>query len=193
MQIRRHLTYANVMATIAVFGVLAGGSAYAISKIDTSDIARRAVTAKKLDSKAVRTSKLGSNAVTGEKLADEAVEARNLGELAPVALAGVVAYNGTIFSWFNRINDHEPTLTRTEEGVYELQIPGIDGPSGFAYQEMLSSVNLVSDQPGEVTSRWVDCSGGGCLRPIVHTFDSGGDPADRSFVYLLYRADHVEQ
>lgn len=37
-RIRRRLTYANVMATIAVFGVLAAGGAYAASKIGTNQI-----------------------------------------------------------------------------------------------------------------------------------------------------------
>lgn len=34
-QIRRRLTYANVMSSIAVFGVLGGGGAYALSGHDT--------------------------------------------------------------------------------------------------------------------------------------------------------------
>jgi formylglycine-generating enzyme required for sulfatase activity len=41
--IRGRLTYANVMATIAVFGVLAGGGAWAASRIGASDILRNAV------------------------------------------------------------------------------------------------------------------------------------------------------
>ena len=40
------LTYANVMSTIAVFGVLAGGGAYAASKIGADDIKRNAVRSK---------------------------------------------------------------------------------------------------------------------------------------------------
>ena len=41
-----NLTYANVMSTIAVFGVLAGGGAYAASKIGSSDIAENAIRGK---------------------------------------------------------------------------------------------------------------------------------------------------
>ena len=65
-RIRPHLTYANVMATIAVFGVL-GGSAWAASKIDTNQIERGAVTAKKLHKNAVTTKKIKDEAVTGDK------------------------------------------------------------------------------------------------------------------------------
>ena len=66
-RIRPHLTYANVMSTIAVFGVLAGGSAWAASKIDTNQIENGAVTAKKLHKNAVTTKKIKDDAVTGEK------------------------------------------------------------------------------------------------------------------------------
>jgi hypothetical protein len=37
-RLRSRLTYANVMSTIAVFGVLAGGSAYAANTIGSTDI-----------------------------------------------------------------------------------------------------------------------------------------------------------
>lgn len=42
-RLRGRLTYANVMSTIAVFGVLAGGGAYAATKIGPRDIRKNAV------------------------------------------------------------------------------------------------------------------------------------------------------
>jgi hypothetical protein len=58
--IRRHLTYANVMSTIAVFVVM-GGSAYAFAK--------HSVGTKQLKNKAVTTKKIKDGAVTGAKIA----------------------------------------------------------------------------------------------------------------------------
>ena len=66
-RIRAHLTYSNVISTIAVFGVLAGGSAWAASKIGTNEIEPGAVTAKKLHKNAVTTKKIKDDAVTGDK------------------------------------------------------------------------------------------------------------------------------
>jgi hypothetical protein len=73
------------MSTIAVFGVLAGGGAYAASKIGTSDIENGAVTAKKLHKKAVTKKKVKNGAVTKAKLGDGAVRARNLGPIRVVS------------------------------------------------------------------------------------------------------------
>ena len=66
-RIRPHLTYSNVMSTIAVFAVLAGGSAWAASKMGTDQIKKGAVTAKKLHKGAVTTKKIKDSAVTGAK------------------------------------------------------------------------------------------------------------------------------
>jgi hypothetical protein len=69
--ITRRLTYANAMATIAVFGVLAGGGAYAASKIGAGDIAKNAVRSKHIKKNAVKTPKIKNGAVTEAKLAEE--------------------------------------------------------------------------------------------------------------------------
>lgn len=191
MRLRQHLTYANVMARIAVFGMIAGGSAYAISKIHTSDIASKAITAKKLDGQAVKTSKLADGAVTSGKLADGGVETQNLSTRATLPMAGVSVYSGEVRGWFNRFNDQQPTLASTQPGVYELRIPGID-PQIYTDLNLLSTVGLVGPgpQPGEIASSWTQQSDGGDLHPIIKTYDNAGAPADRSFTYLVFYADH---
>jgi hypothetical protein len=82
-QIRRHLTYANVMSSIAVFMVLGGATAIAATKIGanqlkansvkTGKIVKEAVTAGKIKNGAVNESKLADGAVTTNKVADNAV------------------------------------------------------------------------------------------------------------------------
>ncbi len=62
--IRKHLSYANVMSTVAVF-LLLGGSAYALAK--------HSVGTKQLKNKAVTTKKIKNGAVTGAKLAPGSV------------------------------------------------------------------------------------------------------------------------
>jgi hypothetical protein len=62
---RRHLTYANVTASLALFVVLAGGGAYAASKLKLKN---NSVTTPKIANGAVTSPKLAAGAVTRDKL-----------------------------------------------------------------------------------------------------------------------------
>jgi hypothetical protein len=77
--VRKRLTYANVMSTIAVFLVLGGATAFAATKIGTSEIKAGAITSGKIAKEAVGTAKIKNNAVNGGKLADGAVTGSKLG------------------------------------------------------------------------------------------------------------------
>jgi hypothetical protein len=96
-QIRKRLTYANVMSTIAVFLVVGGASAFAASElaknsvgtkqlksnaVTTAKIKKEAVAAAKIKNGAVGTSKLGAGSVTGDKLAAGSVDAAKIGKAA---------------------------------------------------------------------------------------------------------------
>jgi hypothetical protein len=83
-KIRRHVTYANVMSSLAVFLILGGATAFAAIKkvganeikansIKTGKIVKEAVTAGKIKNLAVTEGKLADGAVTTNKLADNAV------------------------------------------------------------------------------------------------------------------------
>jgi hypothetical protein len=67
-QIRKRVTYANVMSSIAVFLILGGATAIAAKKIGTNQLKAGAVTKAKLHKNAVTTGKIKKNAVTGAKV-----------------------------------------------------------------------------------------------------------------------------
>lgn len=69
-QIRKRLTYANAMSSIAVFLVLGGATAIAASQID-----KKSIGTPQLKSNAVTTAKIKKNAVTKKKIAKEAINA----------------------------------------------------------------------------------------------------------------------
>ena len=81
-QIRKRLTYANVMSSIAVFLILGGATAFAAAKIGTKQLKAGAVTTGKLKKEAVTTAKIKKNAVTGAK-----VKESTLGEVPLAATA----------------------------------------------------------------------------------------------------------
>jgi len=72
-QIRKRITYANVMSSIAVFLVLGGASAYAAKKIGSNEIKGNSITTGKLKKEAVTAAKIKANSVTTGKIANGAV------------------------------------------------------------------------------------------------------------------------
>jgi hypothetical protein len=72
-QIRKRLTYANVMSSIAVFLVLGGASAYAIKKVGSNEIKGNSITTGKIKKEAVTTAKIKNGAVTTNKIANNAI------------------------------------------------------------------------------------------------------------------------
>jgi hypothetical protein len=72
-QIRKRITYANVMSSIAVFLVLGGASAYAAKKIGSNEIKGNSITTGKLKKNAVTSSKIKKNSITTAKIKNGAV------------------------------------------------------------------------------------------------------------------------
>jgi hypothetical protein len=85
-QIRKRLTYANVMSSIAVFLVLGGATAVAAKKIGSNEIKGNSITTGKIKKEAVSASKIKKNAVTTAKIANGAVTGAklNLGSVGTV-------------------------------------------------------------------------------------------------------------
>lgn len=71
--VRKRLTYANVVASVALFLALGGGAVWAAGKIGTGKLKRNAVTAPKIRAGAVTNAKLRANAVTRAKIKAGAV------------------------------------------------------------------------------------------------------------------------
>ena len=79
-KIRKRLTYANVMSSIAVFLMLGGATAIAAKKIGKNQIKANAITTGKIKKNAVTTAKLKKNAVTTAKIRNEAVTGDKINE-----------------------------------------------------------------------------------------------------------------
>lgn len=91
-QIRKRLTYANVMSSIAVFLVIGGATAFAAlgkNTVGSKQLKKNAVTAAKIKKNAVTTAKIKKNAVNGSKVKDGSLSGAdiNLGTLGTVPSA----------------------------------------------------------------------------------------------------------
>jgi len=82
-QLRKRLTYANVMSSIAVFLVLGGATAFAAglakNSVGSKQLKKNAVTSAKIKNNAVTTAKIQNGAISGAKI--------NLGSLGTVPSA----------------------------------------------------------------------------------------------------------
>ena len=126
-QIRKRLTYANVMSSIAVFLVLGGATAIAAglakNSVGSKQLKKNAVTTAKIKNNAVTTAKIKNGAVTGAKL-DEST----LGQV-PSALNATNATNATNAGNANTVNGQTvhkifKTLNAGQSGVLVASIAG---------------------------------------------------------------------
>jgi hypothetical protein len=131
-RIRPHLTYSNVMSTIAVFGVLAGGSAWAAQKIGTDQIKNGAVTAKKLHNNAVTKKKIKNNAVTGVKVKDESLTGNDVDEST---LSAPINVDHATEADHAKLADNATNLGGEPASDYRLHCPGnLDRAGDLCYE-----------------------------------------------------------
>jgi hypothetical protein len=106
-KIKKHLTWANAISTLAVFLLLGGGSALAAKKqtqkIGTTQIKSAAITTAKIKNEAVDATKIKAGAVSEAKLGDGAVSNQKLldgavtnSKLAPDSVSGEKVNEATL-------------------------------------------------------------------------------------------------
>src|SRR4051794_8507962 len=96
--VMQRLTYANVVATLALFLALGGGAVWAAGKIGAKGLKANAVTAGKIKRNAVTNAKIRGNAVTTAKIKAGAVDFTRLApgtNLLGTASGGPLPANGT--------------------------------------------------------------------------------------------------
>lgn len=95
--VRKRLTYANVVASVALFLALSGGVVWAAGKIGPKRLKANAVTAGKIKRNAVTSTKIRGSAVTAAKIKGGAVDLTKLAagtNLLGTATGGPVPANG---------------------------------------------------------------------------------------------------
>lgn len=88
--IRRHLTYANLMSTLAVF-LLLGGAAVAAKKLSGKDIKKNAIAAKHIKKNAVKGKHVKQDALGGDDIDESKLDSSKLNISLP-ASGGPAAY-----------------------------------------------------------------------------------------------------
>ncbi len=141
--VRKRLTYANVMSSIAVFLVLGGATAFAAAQLGKNSVGskqlkKNAVTAAKLKKNAVTGAKIKAGAVTGAKI--------NEGSLGTVPSAAT-ANSAAVAASLNGYQHNSIRMTPTAVGSYE---DGVDNAP---------ETTLFSSGPLSVTAKCFSYSG----------------------------------
>jgi hypothetical protein len=166
-QIRKRLTYANVMSSIAVFLVLGGATAFAASKITAKQLQANSVTTAKIKKNAVTASKIKNNAITTGKIANGAVTGAKVN----------VATLGTVPS---------ATLANSIPPAEATHLVGAPGQPGFENGAVnvgssgplrLSSAGFYKDHEGIVHLEGIVKVGSGSSIDPVFTLPPGYRPA----------------
>ncbi len=178
-QIRRHLTYANVMSSVAVFLMLGGATAFAATKIGaneikansikTGKIVKEAVTAGKLKKGAVTESRIADGAVTNSKIADNAVTTT---KIADKAVTGAKINVGTLGAVPNaeKFGGQSPSAFVARSELLWAVVNGngtLEGGSGAIAAEKTSTGRYAVTFNRTITS----CASGGTA-----TDATGGEP-----------------
>jgi hypothetical protein len=81
-EIRRHLSYANVTATLALFLAMAGGAAYAVDKVNSHDVVNGTIRSIDLKNrKAVRGADVKHDTLTGSQIDEQSL---NIGAVSRI-------------------------------------------------------------------------------------------------------------
>lgn len=203
--LRKRLTYANVMSSIAVFLILGGATAFAAKKIGSNEIKGNSITtgkvkkeaitrakikkaaidASKLDDDSVTTSKIADNAVTTGKIANDAVTtgkiangAVNTAKLSADAQPTPVA-SLTVESNGNLVSSTPGvSVKKVQTGAYCVGLPFV-AKGGAA--STAGSADPLSDAQVNVPADLANCTSPGLQSAAVYTVDETGAISDQDW------------
>jgi hypothetical protein len=168
LKIRKRLTYANVVGTLALFLVLTGATAFAATQlgknsVGTKQLKKNAVSAAKIKKNAVTTAKIKKDAVTGAKVNEgtlETVPSANVANgLAPLEATHIVGAAG------------EPGF---EGGSSNYVVPGAN----------LNPVGFYKDHDGIVHLQGIAQVGKAASVTSIFTLPAGFRPAAGHLIIL---------
>jgi hypothetical protein len=130
---RPKLSYANVISTLCLFLLLAGGAAYA-----ASHLAKNSVGSKQIKKNAVTTAKIKKNAITGVKVKDGSLTGN---DLADGTITGAKVADGSLSG--SDIDQSSLASVRASNVIGVALEPGCSAAAPFP-----SGVSAVSSGPG---------------------------------------------
>jgi hypothetical protein len=183
LRMRRHLTFANVMASIAVF-VAVGGTSYAAITLPRNSVGEREIKPRAVGATELRTGAVGSRALKNASIRprDLAAATRDaLGRPGPAGPAGppAVGLRASVNSTGTLVAGNATEVTNRAIGLHVV----------YFSRSLAECVPVASlaESPGDPVN-----SGAGSIvvaregdRVAVQTYNASGNPASLSFNLLV--------
>jgi hypothetical protein len=181
-QIRKRLTYANVMSSIAVFLVIGGATAFAAlgkNTVGTKQLKKNAVTAAKIKNNAVTTPKIKDNAVNGAKVDESSLATVPSADKATTANS---ANSATTAGTANALSPLEAThlVGAPGEPGFENGSFNFPGEGGVSF----NPVGFYKDHEGIVHLQGIAEGGSSTGLNSVFTLPAGFRPASGKLIVL---------
>ena len=176
-KLAEHLSYANVMATIAVF-IAVGGGAYAAT------LAKDSVGSKQIKAKAVKKSELADDAVNSAKVADESLRGEDFAPgQGPPGMFAVVNANGSL-----TYGSGATGASRFATGEYDVTFDRSLSDCAAVATAGLGDRSAPGDttQPGSTATVELSPSITGLVKVNTAAAATAGEKADRSFVVAVF-------
>jgi hypothetical protein len=190
-KLRARMTYANVVSTIALGLAIGGGTAYAATKIGTSNIRYHAVTGSKLATNSVTASKVKNSTLSGSDLRNNSVTGDDIrtgsllaGDFAPnqlpkgdkgdpaTSIFGVLSEAGVLS------NSKNVTGVAVDAGADTYTVTINQDVSKCA-----ALATVAGTTPGFVTAA---PTAGNAQQITFSTFNAAGTGAQRAFQFAVY-------
>ena len=175
-QIRKRLTYSNVMSSLAVFLVLGGATAFAAglakNSVGSKQLKKNAVTSAKIKNNAVTTSKIKNGAITGAK-----VNAGTIGTV-PNATHASSADNA------NTVGGQSVVKLYKVLSAGQSNVP-VGSAGGFSFFATCESSNVDVRAESPLGPGWVMQSGGtaGSTEEPIEEYESG-TPGEQDSIFI---------
>jgi hypothetical protein len=183
----RHLTYSNVLATLAVFIAL-GGTSYAVLELP-----RNSVGSRQIKPGAVDTSDIRANAIRSRQVKTRSLRSSDLSRQARRSLRGqrgiagppgapgapATKFSAAIAASGASLRGNATTYDHTLVGSGSYTIGFAQSVSTCVYGATLGTTDATTPPAGRVVVR--DDAG----RVGVQTYDSAGSPADLPFHLIV--------
>jgi hypothetical protein len=173
---RRHLTYANVMATLAFAIAVAGGTAYAANTVFSSDIVNGEVKSVDIGTGQVRTADIGNDQVYSADVRDKTLPGGGLGgvDIRSDSLSGVAhIIDGSIGS--ADIEDGSIGSEQVGDGLLNDEDVG-----QAAFVDFVASIGTVNAQ----TCKFLPVTGIGAEKDHL-LLTSGSSDTNPSLIYAV--------